>query len=399
MEKIRICFNCAWIFKADQEPVLKCPRCGKEMSAQSYESVLQKMRDAVCYGWDYRRKWEKYQTLPVFENEEPGHYKAENPEYELMSFAALAVGSVHTCRMPDPVLGYVMRKIRNYSEDHPSEGRRVLQLYRRPGTVRLFRKYIKDYFYHYSYQDREEGMFTDPASIFVWGQMMIDKSPAYAGYQKRLREYQNEWQKFRKAKENGEVYPMPEQVESDPETDSQIHHDEVLLKWNTQVTKEDFKGFWARLRRSGRGDPDRTALYEVKKQMPDFDGEEPRAALSDAENGGAGEEAGTEGNAEVMKYVILSADSSPCVYQVPAVVADHLKQYCLEFCDDWLKNSPEAEPYRRSGYLCYTEKDFIDYLNRWVFPEYESRFVEDIGWIRSLEEIPPKYRGCPDFNF
>ena len=42
-----------------------------------------------------------------------------------------------------------------------------------------------------------------------------------------------------------------------------------------------------------------------------------------------------------MKYVILSADSSPCVYQVPAVVADHLKQYCLEFCDDWLKNSPE----------------------------------------------------------
>ena len=45
------------------------------------------------------------------------------------------------------------------------------------------------------------------------------------------------------------------------------------------------------------------------------------------------------------------------------------------------------------------EKDFIDYLNRWVFPEYESRLVEDIGWIRSLEEIPPKYRGCPDFNF
>lgn len=64
-----------------------------------------------------------------------------------------------------------------------------------------------------------------------------------------------------------------------------------------------------------------------------------------------------------MKYVLLSADNSPSVYLVPDVVADDLIKYCFEFCQNWLRKSPDAKGFRRDGVVCYDEKDFIDYLN------------------------------------
>lgn len=44
-----------------------------------------------------------------------------------------------------------------------------------------------------------------------------------------------------------------------------------------------------------------------------------------------------------MKEVILSADGDSIVYLVPDAVADNLVDYCLEFCSNWLRNSPDAE--------------------------------------------------------
>ena len=44
-----------------------------------------------------------------------------------------------------------------------------------------------------------------------------------------------------------------------------------------------------------------------------------------------------------MKEVILSADGDSIVYLVPDAVADNLEDYCLEFCSNWLRNSPDAE--------------------------------------------------------
>ena len=101
----------------------------------------------------------------------------------------------------------------------------------------------------------------------------------------------------------------------------------------------------------------------------------------------------------ILKYVLLSADSETSAYLVPDEVASNLRKYCIYFCDTWLKQSPNAKKYNVDDGLCYTEKDFIEYLNTWTSQKEESIFVESIGWIDSQKDIPKKYKGCPIFNF
>ena len=100
-----------------------------------------------------------------------------------------------------------------------------------------------------------------------------------------------------------------------------------------------------------------------------------------------------------MKNVVLSADGDRMVYSVPDVVAGRLEDYCMEFCCHWLPDSPHAQKYRVNGVLCYNEADFIDYLNRWVFPDQPSLLVKNLGWIAFDQPLPKPYRSCPQFNF
>lgn len=100
-----------------------------------------------------------------------------------------------------------------------------------------------------------------------------------------------------------------------------------------------------------------------------------------------------------MKEIILSADGDSTVWSVPDPVADGLAAYCLEFCDHWLKESPDAAPYRQSGGLCYTEADFIDWLNRFVFPDEPSVLIRNLGWTGAPNGMPEAYAGHPYFNF
>ena len=100
-----------------------------------------------------------------------------------------------------------------------------------------------------------------------------------------------------------------------------------------------------------------------------------------------------------MKEVILSADGDSIVYLVPDAVADNLEEYCMEFCSNWLRYSPDANKYRKDGILCYTEKDFIDYLNAYVFPDCKSKMVENLGWTDFGVTLPAEYKDYPYFNF
>lgn len=100
-----------------------------------------------------------------------------------------------------------------------------------------------------------------------------------------------------------------------------------------------------------------------------------------------------------MKKVLLSADGDSIVYLVPDAVADNLEEYCLEFCSKWLRYSPDAEKYRKDGVLYYTERDFIDYLNVYVFPDCESQMVENLGWTDLGDNLPERYKDYPYFNF
>lgn len=113
-----------------------------------------------------------------------------------------------------------------------------------------------------------------------------------------------------------------------------------------------------------------------------------------------------------MKNVIISSDDDLLVYAVPDRVADNLNEYCLEYCAEWLWKSPDAEGMRHIGrdiagneftYVQYTSRDFIDYLNRFVFPDEPSYFINNLGRFNSEEEersgIPEQYKSCPRFNF
>lgn len=105
-----------------------------------------------------------------------------------------------------------------------------------------------------------------------------------------------------------------------------------------------------------------------------------------------------------MKEVILSADGDSIVYLVPDVVADNLRKYCIEFCDQWLWQSPDAKKYRhinQDGEVCvaYCEEDFIDYLNKHVFPHEKSMFVKNLGWRDLGKSLPKDYQHHPYFNF
>lgn len=103
-----------------------------------------------------------------------------------------------------------------------------------------------------------------------------------------------------------------------------------------------------------------------------------------------------------MKNVLLSADSEISVFSVPDEVADNLEKYCLEFCCHWLHESPDAAKYRvKMGSMigvCYSEKDFIDYLNQYICNE-QSVLVATLTNVFCEDSLPKEYIGLPYFNF
>ena len=87
----------------------------------------------------------------------------------------------------------------------------------------------------------------------------------------------------------------------------------------------------------------------------------------------------------IVKNVILSADGDSVVYSVPDEVADNLEEFCIEFADTWLHTSPEAKKYRSSMGVCYNQSDFIEYLNKYLFPNQQSVLVISAGQLTVLQ--------------
>ena len=102
---------------------------------------------------------------------------------------------------------------------------------------------------------------------------------------------------------------------------------------------------------------------------------------------------------KIIKHVLLSSDSNLSVYLVPDDVANNLRKYCIDFCDEWLHKSPHAKRYCVGGVVCYTEEDFIKYLNEWIFPNEQSVWIETLDYIGTDKDIPEKYKNCQWFNF
>ncbi len=100
-----------------------------------------------------------------------------------------------------------------------------------------------------------------------------------------------------------------------------------------------------------------------------------------------------------MREIILSSDGPCYMYLVPDEVAENLEEYCIEFCDVWLRKSPDAEKYRIGRGVCYSVRDFIDYLNKYIFPYRKSFLIKELGAINRGKKLPPKYRDYPYFSF
>ena len=100
-----------------------------------------------------------------------------------------------------------------------------------------------------------------------------------------------------------------------------------------------------------------------------------------------------------MKNVILSADGDRIVYSVPDEVSNNLNGYCLDFVK-WLKTSLEGKNYyiKKYGIFAFDESDFIEWLNKYKFPDQPSFFVENLGNI-NLKNAPEHCKKYKNFNF
>ena len=101
-----------------------------------------------------------------------------------------------------------------------------------------------------------------------------------------------------------------------------------------------------------------------------------------------------------MREVVLSHDSNPEIYLVPAEVAADLEKYCWDFAANWVWHGPENGKYLKyfgEGQLgaVFGSSDFIAYLNEWVFPACKSELVK----ILESDEIPEEYQKCPRYHF
>ena len=103
-----------------------------------------------------------------------------------------------------------------------------------------------------------------------------------------------------------------------------------------------------------------------------------------------------------MREVILSHDSEAVLYSVPAEVAAYLEEYCWDFAANWVWHGPENGRFLKpfgQGQLgaVFGAPDFIDYLNKWAFPDRESKRVKGLGC--DFCELPEEYQRFPRYNF
>jgi len=103
-----------------------------------------------------------------------------------------------------------------------------------------------------------------------------------------------------------------------------------------------------------------------------------------------------------MTEVILSHDSEAKIYLVPEEVAANLYEFCGDFAANWVWHGSENAKFlhnMKNGQIgaIFGAEDFIDYLNRWVFPGKQSRLVKGLGCY--AYEIPEEYKDYPKYNF
>jgi len=103
-----------------------------------------------------------------------------------------------------------------------------------------------------------------------------------------------------------------------------------------------------------------------------------------------------------MKEVVLSADGDLSLYLVPADVADNLATVANEFAFNYIWFGEKSGKFLKlcgEQYVaCFTEEDFIEYLNTVLYPDKPSKKLKTFQ-AADDEEVPEEYRKYPYYNF
>lgn len=145
-QNLKICLSCANIYACESgsAEIWTCPACGTEIRADTYEPIMREARDAVQFGWNYRRRYER-------DLRERGridtHYSLA-PYDEILSFIALAVISGIVGGASYDAAKAALRKILDFAGQKGRRGEesRIFSLIDNREDMELFLRYIDEYY-------------------------------------------------------------------------------------------------------------------------------------------------------------------------------------------------------------------------------------------------------------
>lgn len=144
MNNIKICFFCATVFEESNEKVLQCPCCGEKVMVNKYELILKDVRDAVHYGWDYRRRYEK--DLKE-EGKITKRYFLFDPETILSFIAVAAVSGIIGGVAHDTVKKVINKIIHTFKDLGGVEtNSKIFELIENDENMNKFVQYIDEYY-------------------------------------------------------------------------------------------------------------------------------------------------------------------------------------------------------------------------------------------------------------
>lgn len=147
--------------------IIVCPYCGNRESIEEYEIVLNKAREAVHYGWNYRLRYEK-------DLKEKGqidtYYFLEQSE-EILNFIAVATASGVIGGFAYDVVKKVITKILKFIQEKGSEEEKnkIFSLVDNDEDMRKFIEYIDEYYTCFEKAD-------DEVRNAIFGEMVVDKN-------------------------------------------------------------------------------------------------------------------------------------------------------------------------------------------------------------------------------
>ena len=223
-KNLKICFACANIHNEVDSPIIVCPYCGNRESIEEYEIVLNKAREAVHYGWNYRLRYEK-------DLKEKGridtYYFLEQSE-EILNFIAVAIASGVIGGFAYDVVKKVITKILEFikKNGNEEEKNKIFSLVDNDEDMRKFIEYIDEYYTCFEKVD-------DEVRNAIFEEMVVDKiSPTLEKYISS----QNPDIGISRIKE---ISPFSEE-----EIFKSMIEVRQKLTVEKQVEKEIFKNFW-----------------------------------------------------------------------------------------------------------------------------------------------------------